>query len=493
VRTFLFLLCGAFSTAASATASTTIHAQDVVINEYLPAPVSGHSEFVELLWRGSEPLEVSRITFRDSKQTWSSIDSPAIVLPGELFVLAKAHSPFPGSEEGSFQLFLPSSWPALNNSGDSLVVAINGVEIDRAGYRASDVVQGRSRERISVAVSSRLSSNWRTSEHPDGSTPGAPNTATVLAENEAVRARVGDLLITEIMFNPLQDAFDNLPDQMEFIEVMNVSGHRLSLNGIWLSSLPDENGRYDSLGVGWIAGDVAPESLAVLFRLPTSARSSGITGSEFLSRVWPSFALASRSAKLVPLDRSLSLSNQGELIVLNNGSGESITEAWYEPGMHHPIVGDGKGVSLERSPTNGVPNSSTPLISSTHPEGATPGYHRSRPGGQTSGSDAATLRVEPASFYPEHREFAFQTTLTITTRSQDALDVVSVNVYDLGGRHQRTLVGGRLFSSTWTSVWDGRDDSGQLVPMGFYIVSILITHSESGQVSRLKKPVSVIR
>ncbi len=472
------------------------HAQELVINEYLPAPLSGYSEFVELLWRGNDPIEVSRITIRDSRPTWSSINSPATLLPGELFVLAKTTDPLLGLEEGSYQLLEPTSWPALNNSGDSLVVAVDGMVIDRVGYGASDVVQGRSRERISVDVSGRLSSNWRTSEHPDGSTPGAPNFATLSAENEAVRARVGDLLITEIMFNPLQDAFDNLPDQMEFIELMNISDHRLSLNGIWLSSLPDENGRYDSLSLGWVTGDVAPESLAVLYRLPTSAISLGVTGSEFLSGAWPSFAATSSSAKLIPLDRSLNLSNQGELIVLKSDSGESITEAWYEPGMHHPVVGDGKGVSLERSPTHGIPNSATPLISSTHPEGATPGYlryHRARPDGRPSRSDSASLRVEPASFYPGHRGLAFQTTLTITTTSQDALDVVSVNIYDIGGRHQKTLVGGKLFSSTWTAVWDGRNDSGQLVSMGFYIVSVLISHSVSGRVSRLKKPVSVIR
>lgn len=150
-------------------------------------------------------------------------------------------------------------------------------------------------------------------------------------------------------------------------------------------------------------------------------------------------------------------------------------------------------MSLERSPTHGIPGSSTPLISSSHPEGATPGYHRPPTSGQPTRPDTATLRVEPASFYPEHRELAFQTTLTITTTSQDALDVVSVNIYDIAGRHQRTLVGGRLFSSTWTSVWNGRNDSGQLVSMGFYIVSVLITHSDSGRVSRLKKPISVIR
>ncbi len=489
MRSFFFLLCAAFSTTASASS----HAQDLVINEYLPAPSSGYSEFVELLWRGSDPIEVTRISIRDSRPIWSSIDSPAILLPGELFVLAKTPDPLLGLEEGSYQLLVPTSWPALNNSGDSLVVALDGLVIDRVGYGASDVVQGRSRERISVDVSGRLSSNWRTSEHPDGSTPGAPNFATLLAENEAVRAQVGDLLITEIMFNPLQDAFDNLPDQIEFIELMNVSDYRLSLNGIWLSSLPDENGRYDSLSLGWVAGDVAPESLAVLFRLPTSAISFGVTGTEFLSRAWPSSVATPTSAKLIPLDRNLSLSNQGELIVLKNGSGESITEAWYEPGMHHPIVGGGKGVSLERSPTPGIPSPATPLISSTHPEGATPGYHRARPDGRPNRSDSATLRVEPASFYPEHRGLAFQTTLTITTTSQDALDVVSVNIYDLAGRHQKTLEGGRLFSSTWTAIWNGRNDSGQLVSMGFYIVSVLISHSESGRVSRLKKPVSVIR
>jgi flagellar hook assembly protein FlgD len=45
-----------------------------------------------------------------------------------------------------------------------------------------------------------------------------------------------------------------------------------------------------------------------------------------------------------------------------------------------------------------------------------------------------------------------------------------VRVHDLLGRPLRTLVEGQRFASEGAFVWDGRDDRGDAVPPGLYVV-----------------------
>jgi hypothetical protein len=54
--------------------------------------------------------------------------------------------------------------------------------------------------------------------------------------------RPGDLVINEIMFNPLNDSDDNRADQSEYIELRNTRDYAISLEGIMLHDAPDEDG-----------------------------------------------------------------------------------------------------------------------------------------------------------------------------------------------------------------------------------------------------------
>jgi flagellar hook assembly protein FlgD len=45
---------------------------------------------------------------------------------------------------------------------------------------------------------------------------------------------------------------------------------------------------------------------------------------------------------------------------------------------------------------------------------------------------------------------------------------VLLEVYDVGGRRVKTLVGNSMRPGSYTSVWDGTDELGRPVPQGIY-------------------------
>ena len=59
-----------------------------------------------------------------------------------------------------------------------------------------------------------------------------------------------------------------------------------------------------------------------------------------------------------------------------------------------------------------------------------------------------------------------------------------LEIFDVRGRHVRTLVDGRLEAGQHTPVWDGRDDTGRTVAAGVYFVRL-----ETGTGSSVRKVV----
>jgi flagellar hook assembly protein FlgD len=51
-------------------------------------------------------------------------------------------------------------------------------------------------------------------------------------------------------------------------------------------------------------------------------------------------------------------------------------------------------------------------------------------------------------------------------------EAARVDVFDVAGRHIRTLHEGRLEEGNQQVLWDGRNDKGATVPTGVYFVSL---------------------
>jgi hypothetical protein len=97
------------------------------------------------------------------------------------------------------------------------------------------------------------------------------------------------------------------------------------------------------------------------------------------------------------------------------------------------------------------------------------------PGGSLP-APATTLRVYPNPFNPQ-----------VTIRYElPAGDVVTLRVFDLGGRRVRTLLeADSQVAGPHGLRWDGRDDAGRAVPSGTYLLRLETDHAKESLGVRL--------
>ncbi len=153
----------------------------LVVNEVMYSPEGGEPEWVELYNKSADSINFRDWTISDviSTPTQTTIDSDLVILPRSYIVLAKDSSIL------EYHRLIPStlavlSLPVLNNDADGFVLKDQrGQTMDSLFFNsASGGRQGHSLERISVAASTNLPSNWGSSEDIELGTPGRVNSIT---------------------------------------------------------------------------------------------------------------------------------------------------------------------------------------------------------------------------------------------------------------------------------------------------------------------------
>lgn len=148
----------------------------IVINEIHAVPESGVPEFVELYNIGSSDVDLSTLTLEDSRHVPSSLSGDTILKlkPGEYVVLTKDAQGL-ADRFGQFSTVTVNPWPALNNTGDEIRIAIGGNAVDSVIYGSDWLTPTRSLERINPYAPGASRRNWATSVAPQGATPGHEN------------------------------------------------------------------------------------------------------------------------------------------------------------------------------------------------------------------------------------------------------------------------------------------------------------------------------
>jgi hypothetical protein len=125
--------------------------------------------------------------------------------------------------------------------------------------------------------------------------------------------------------------------------------------------------------------------------------------------------------------------------------------------------GGGKGLSLERTDPNGPSDDRGNWDSSADPRGGTPLGANSRFG---LGRDlkGALLKVEPKVFSPHSGESA------LILYDVPAEAVVTLYIFDIRGRFVHRLFSEKEAGGKRGIVWDGKNQEGRIVPIGYYIV-----------------------
>jgi hypothetical protein len=166
---------------------------DVVINEIMYAPSSGEPEWVELFNRTVEPINFKKWKLGDNTSSTTITNSDAFIQPSSFIVLSKDSSIanfFPNVNN-----FIVFNLPALNNSGDAVVLKDSlSVLIDSMSYLPDwgGNADGNSLERISVNSSSTLKENWGTSQSIFKATPDYVNSLTPKANDLRISSFISD-------------------------------------------------------------------------------------------------------------------------------------------------------------------------------------------------------------------------------------------------------------------------------------------------------------
>ncbi len=163
----------------------------LVLNEIMFRPLSGYPEWIEIFYPGKKPINLFGWKFSDSNTQQKHIITTQnfLIHPGCYIVLAESEDIITQiRDSSSINLFIPSSWPTLNNTYDQVILYdLIDNTIDSVTYYSNwSPNSGLSLERIDFLKPSTDSTNWAPSIDSTGSTPGRFNSVSLLDFDLAV-------------------------------------------------------------------------------------------------------------------------------------------------------------------------------------------------------------------------------------------------------------------------------------------------------------------
>jgi hypothetical protein len=268
------------------------------------------------------------------------------------------------------------------------------------------------------------------------------------------------IIINEIMYDPLDGG-------AEYVELLNRGADSIPLDGWSLRTSPASGSHQGDQFSG--RHPIIPPRGFVLVASDTTLfdRFPGVRGD---------------TATICIRRSSLSLGNDGDVIVLSDPGGNVIDSLAYLPDWHTPDVDDRNGRSLERVSAE---------LSSMDPQnwgtcaletGGSPCRENSIHADLMDHS--ASLSFSPSPFSPDGD--GLEDVTVISYRLPFTPSLLRVRIFDAAGRTVRHLAEGAPAGGEGALVWNGYDDGGERVRMGIYIVFLEAHEAHSGNIAALK-------
>jgi len=302
----------------------------------------------------------------------------------------------------------------------------------------------------------------------------------------ALRPTPESMIINELMYDPRADDFDDRPNQVEYVEVYNRGDVPLTLTGLTLTDRPTEAGTADTLRIGR-RRRLAPGGYAVVAAAPDGPRPAPESQ---LAAAFPEAALGSDSVAYLPVKgASLGLRNEGDRVRLHRRDERVVADVVYSPDWHAEGLADPTGTALERISPTAAARDADNWTSSTAPLGGTPGAPNDVSlAPPDDAPEAPGLRIHPSPF-----SIAQDGATRIQYTLEDAPSLIRVRIYDARGRHVRSLEEAQLAGRSGELVWNGRNDAGERVRIGPYVVLFEAVRAEDGTTTQIKETVVVAR
>lgn len=363
--------------------------------------------------------------------------------------------------------------------------SVNGTEAELLEWSDNQVIVEWTSASEAVSKSTGISVNVDITVSNISDIKG--NIASEISSPIASPISFGDIVINEIMYDPLADSEDNLPDQTEYIELYNRSNSAISLEGIYLHDAPDEENEVRTIDpvssqYKWIQPGgyflIYAEDEASSFAESKTARyfSMENESDQFTMRV-------NRS--------NLSLASTGDAIYLADSTGTTIDSVFYEESWQNPNVFDTDGIALERINPDGPSNSENNWSSSTHVSGGTPNNQNTifqEPG---TAPESVGISFSPNPFSPDDDGFEDNLFINYTLDAPDYL--LRVRIFDRYGRLVRELANNQQAGFEGSLIWDGLTDDRKKNRVGIYIVLFEAYNSANGSDRTFKETVVLAR
>jgi len=256
----------------------------------------------------------------------------------------------------------------------------------------------------------------------------------------------GDVVFNEVLF-------DAAIGDGEYVELVNISSKIIETADLSISRM--KINQYDS---SWYTAELEG---GLLFPMEYIAYSP--SPSQVLKVYY-----SEEPDQIFPLANLPDLPNtEGHLILHLSSSHDSIIdELQYDESMHHSLINDPKGVSLEKINLLGANEASNYHSAASSVNYGTPAYQNSQYVEEKSKQSA--FELSPEIFSPDND--GHEDVLQIHYMMDEIAYQLNLVIYDSRGRKVKHLVQNELLGKEGVYFWDGQDEDHQKAPMGIYIL-----------------------
>lgn len=257
----------------------------------------------------------------------------------------------------------------------------------------------------------------------------------------------GDILINEIMFDPIAPGVD-------YVELYNPTDKTFDLSELMLGVVKETFPNPTDTTLKDITSDsrlLLPQSYVLL------STNSQIVGQQY----------DCATDNFVQMESFPIYANAGGTAVVMSKSGVVIDQMYFSEKMHYPLLKVTKGVALERVSFNQPSmdaNNWHSAAESVH--FGTPGYANSMMQSAEPSEDAVS--VSPEVFSPDGD--GFDDDCFINYHFDEAGYTMNVYIFNVAGQLIKHLAKGELVGQEGSVIWNGTDNNNNRVPIGIYIV-----------------------
>ena len=283
--------------------------------------------------------------------------------------------------------------------------------------------------------------------------------------HHALSQKRGDVLISEILFNPV-------PGGSDYVELYNASGKAIGLNKLRLARMDGDS----------------------IVKLFTIADSGVLYAHDYIVATTNAAFVSGNYTvrypeKLIEVKSMPPYNDAAGSVAIYTADSTLLDRFDYNDKMHSRLLRDREGVALERRSFQRATQDASNWYSAATTAGyGTPTYANSQ-SHEFLFLDGDFSIATPL-FSPDGD--GYNDLLDVTYSLENCDMTANVSIYDAAGHLVRHLLRGSLLGCNGDMTWDGTDDNGRRSPRGKYVVVIEV-YNENGTKQSSRHTVSLVR